>query len=217
MIHPTAIISEETILGNNVTIWPYAVLEWKNIIWDNCEIMSHARMRDSELWNETVLVPFAKIDKSIMWKQCKVWCELRKCHFGDRVQASHANIVLEGVTVDWYTNIASGSVFAGRWWEYNDEWWYIKATLTIGKNVFVGLNTVFFPWGDQKISIWNNVYIAWDLEIRHDVPDGHTVYPRSLVEHLQSKGTEFDIVKMTESYALLNRNKMKEEGILKYW
>lgn len=216
MIHPTAIISEQTILGKDVLIWPYAVIEWDCQIWDWCEIMAHSWMRDSSIWAGTILTPFAKIDKSTLGKDCKIWAELRKCNFGDRVQWSHTNIVLEWVSIAGHTNIASGTVFGVWWGEYTDDWWYIKGSLNIWSNVFIGLNTVFFPGRDQKINIWNDVYIAGDLEIRDDIPDGHTIYPRSLVEHLQSKGQDFDIHKINESYAILNRNKMKEEWIMKY-
>ena len=217
MIHPTAIISDQTTLWKNVIIWPYAVLEWTNTVADDCEIMAHAWMRDSTLGTWTMLTPFAKIDKTSLGNFCKIGAELRKCHFGDRVQASHTNIVLEWTTIAWYTNVASGTVFWIWWGEYDADGGYIKGSLSIGTNVFVGLNSVFFPGRDQKISIGNDVYIAGDLEIRHDIPDAHTVYPRSLVEHLQTKWTTFDVVKMTESYAIINRNKMKEEGIMKHW
>ena len=217
MIHPTAIISKETTLWSNVTIGPYAVLEGENIVGDDCEIMAHAWVRDSSIGNSTILTPFAKIDKSSLWNWCKIWAELRKCHFGDRVQGSHTNIVLEWTTIDGYTNIASGTVFGIWWGKYDEKGAYIKGALNIWSRVFIGINATFFPGSDNKISIWNDVFIAGDLEIRHDIPDGHTVYPRSLVEHLQKKWQTFDVVKMTESYAILNRNKMQEEGIMEYW
>ncbi len=218
MIHPTAVISPESNIWKNVTIWPYAVLEWACIVENGATIMSHVWMSESSIGEETTLVPFAKIEKSTIWARCKIWCELRKCTLGDRVQASHTNIVLEWVSISGYTNIASGSVFAGRWGQYTDDGkWYIKWKLHIWTNVFVWLNTSFFPWKDQTITIWDDVYIAWNIWLRDDVPDGHTVYPCTLVDHLISKWKSFDIVKRTESYCVLNWNKMKDDGILKYW
>jgi len=175
MIHPTAIISDETQLWADVTIWPYVVLQGKNIVWDRAHIMAHARIADSEIGDETVLTPYAKIEKSVLGKKCKIWCELRKCKLGDRVVWSHTNIVLEWTTIDGYTNIASGVVFGIWWGAYDDDGWYIKATLHIWHNVFVGVNTVFYPGKDQKISIGNDVYVAWDLSVRHDIPDWHRI------------------------------------------
>lgn len=218
MIHPTALISPETTLWENVTIWPYVVLEWACVIWDNATIMSHVWISNSSLGEWSTLVPFAKIEKSQIWERCKIWCELRKCVLGDRVQASHTNIVLEWTTIAWYTNIASWTVFAWRWGQYTDDGtWYIKWTLHIWTNVFVWLNTSFLPGKDQTITIWNDVYIAWNISLRHDVPDGHTVYPSSLVDHLISKWATFDILKRSESYCILTWNKMKDDGILKFW
>lgn len=218
MIHPTAYVSPETTLWENVTIWPYAVLEWTCIVWDGVKIMSHVWMSESSLGKDSTLVPFAKIEKSKVWERCKIWCELRKCSIGDKVSASHTNIVLEKVTIHWKTNIASWTVFAWWWGQFTgDGSWYIKWELHMWTNVFVWINTAFYPGRDQTITIWDDVYIAGDIWLRHDVPTGHTVYQNTLVDHLMSKWMSFDIVKRTESYCILNWNKMKEDGVLKYW
>ncbi len=217
MIHPTAVVSEETILGEWVVIWPYVVLQGKNIIGDGVQMVSHVRVSDSVIGKETVLTAFAKIESSTIWERCKIGCELRKCVLWERVQASHTNIVLEKTYIQWYTNIASGTVFWVRWGHKTEEGAYIKWSLHIWTRVFVGLNVSFFPWSDQSISIGDEVFIAGNIALRHDVPAGHTVYPTGLVKALERKGKEFEIVKETEEYCILNWNKMKEENIMKDW
>jgi UDP-N-acetylglucosamine acyltransferase len=44
-VHPTALISEEAIIGENVVIGPYVVIEGPVVIGDNCNIRAHAILK----------------------------------------------------------------------------------------------------------------------------------------------------------------------------
>ena len=171
-------------------------------------------MHDSSIDDDTILTPFAKLDQTKLGKSCKIGCELRKCTFGDQVYGSHTNITLECVTIADTVNISAGTIFGIRGGQKPDGV-YDKKKLSIGSHVFIGLNTSFLPSHRvDEMTIGNHVFIAANTQLRHDVPDGHTVYPTAAVEPLLAKRPEITIYKQTPQYTILDRNKMVEESLI---
>lgn len=208
-------LSSETILEDNVQIDPYVVTIWSCKIWSWTQIMSHTYIQDSQIGSENIIKPGAVIMTSQTGWSCKLWCEMTNCTLGDKVMAVHSNIILENIHTGSNINISGWVMFAsfaGK--RVNGK--SVKSTLLIWDRVFIWLNTALIPSSKRpEMKIGSNVFIAWSINLRHDVPDNSTVYPTPLAKKVAAH-RELPIHYENDEYTILDWNKIEEEDLLIY-
>lgn len=92
MIHPTAVISENATLGNNVQVGPFCVVDDDVVLGDNCRLTSHVVIRGpSRIGKNNTFYQFSSIGED---------CQDKK-YAGERteLEIGDDNVFREGVTV----------------------------------------------------------------------------------------------------------------------
>ena len=135
------------VIGTGVTIEKWAIFKWRVSIGDGTKILGGAR-----------------IENSIIGKNCEIGGEVKRSHLWDDVKAKHQCVILNAHIGD-HSNIAAGVVFGN----YNGIG---KGFFELGEGVFVGANsTIVFKseTEDRIIGDWS--YIPENTGIECDLPE----------------------------------------------
>ena len=161
VIFPMNVIIGGSILGRNVTVYPYSQIENSEID-DDCQIRasfaSYAKVKRG-----STIGPFAYLRKgSNVGENCRVgdFVEIKNATLHDGVKVAHLSYVGDA-DVGAGTNVGCGTVFAN----YNGR---IKQHTRVGSGVFIGSNTNLVA----PIVVGDNAYIGAGSTITNDIPSG---------------------------------------------
>lgn len=218
-IHPTALISKDVRLGNNIKIGPYSVLSGPLEIGDNCIIESHVVLKGrTRLGNNNHCYQFASIGEDPQDKKYQgedTWLEV-----------GHNNIIRECATIHRGTEQGGGKTIIGN----NNlimAYVHVAHDCLIGNDVILSNNAALaghvtihdhailggYTLVHQFCSIGSYCFTAMNSVISKDVPpylmiSGHMAKPHGLnTEGLKRhQFTPEDIKQIKQAYQILYRN-----------
>ncbi len=168
IIHPMVRLEGNTVIGDNVELYPY------------CHLIDTQIGEGSKLYStfahsaivgaNCAVGPFTCLRAgSIVGDNCRVgpYVEIKKSTLGTGVKAAHLAYIGDSF-VDSHTNIGCGVVFAN----YDGKH---KHQSRVGKNVFIGANTNLIA----PVTIGDNVFIAAGSTVTQDLPTGSFCIARS--------------------------------------
>ena len=158
----TVFFNFDTNIGKNVIIHPNVVFGKNVNIGSSVEIKSFSHIEDSEIKENCVIGPFARIrGSSTLGKNIKIgnFVEIKKSNLGNNVKINHLSYIGDS-EIGTSTNIGAGTITCN----YDGE---NKNQTKIGKNSFVGSNsTIIAP-----INIGDNVVLGAGSVFNQDIPD----------------------------------------------
>ena len=158
----TVFLNFDTNIGENVIIHPNVVFGKNVNIGSSVEIKSFSHIEDSEIKENCVIGPFARIrGSSNLGKNIKIgnFVEIKKSNLGNNVKINHLSYIGDS-EIGTSTNIGAGTITCN----YDGE---NKNQTKIGKNSFVGSNsTIIAP-----INIGDNVVLGAGSVFNQDIPD----------------------------------------------
>lgn len=178
---------EDTVMvGDNVTIEPFAVIRGYTILHDGCTVGSFSYLLDAEIGQGSVVNasrivssrvgancsvgPYAHLrDGAIVGDNCRIgnFVEVKKSDLRAGVKASHLSYIGDA-QVGEKTNVGCGVIFVN----YDGKQ---KHKTTVGKNCFIGCNSNLVA----PINVGDNCFIACDTTVTEDVPMGAFAIGRS--------------------------------------
>lgn len=178
---------EDTVMvGDNVTIEPFAVIRGHTILHDGCTVGSFSYLLDAEIGQGSVVNasrivssrvgancsvgPYAHLrDGAIVGDNCRIgnFVEVKKSDLRAGVKASHLSYIGDA-QVGEKTNVGCGVIFVN----YDGKQ---KHKTTVGKNCFIGCNSNLVA----PINVGDNCFIACDTTVTEDVPMGAFAIGRS--------------------------------------
>lgn len=159
-----AFISENSLIGKNVTIFPSVYIGDNVKIGNNVTIQTGTIIKDNVVIDDNVFIgPFSLIRDNVkIGNNSKIGphCELKETIICQNVNVAHKNFIGNCKIFD-NVNIGCGSIIAN----YNNG----KYNETIiGENTKIGINcSIIAP-----IIIGKNCFIAAASVLRQDIPDG---------------------------------------------
>ena len=224
LIHPSAIVDKNAIIGNNTSIGAYSVISGNVVIGDDCEIGPHVVIKGpTRIGNKNRILQFASLGEDPQDK--KYDGEATELHIGDN------NLIREFVTINRGTTQDRGITTIG-----NDNW--IMAYVHIAHDCTVGNHTIFsnsaslaghvniedhvilsgFTLVHQFCSVGEHAFTGMNSVIAKDVPpyilvSGHMAHPHGLnSEGLKRRGfSSQTISNLKKAYKLLYRSGLSLE------
>lgn len=182
----TTYIEEDVEIGIDTVVYPNVYIQGRTIIGKNCKIYSGSRIENSTVGDnvkidnsiiESSIIksdvgigPFAHIrPDTLLENNVKVgnFVEIKKSILHKGVKCGHLTYIGDS-EVGEDTNIGAGSItcnYDGR----------IKHKTTIGKNSFIGSNTIMV----SPVNIGENVLTAAGSVITKDIPDDSLAFGRA--------------------------------------
>ncbi len=167
-------ISKKAIMGENVQIGRFCVIEDDVFLADHVIVEDHAIIQQGAKVGEgTIIGTYCKVGKdTVIGSNCKFtsYCEIRdNCVLGDNVSMGSrctlsANITVEDDVIIKYGFVATDTPKLSQ----ND----VKVTGVLGKGSKYGANVTIMP----GLSIGANVEIGSCSQVRHNVPDNEIWY-----------------------------------------
>ncbi|MBI4652405.1 bifunctional UDP-N-acetylglucosamine diphosphorylase/glucosamine-1-phosphate N-acetyltransferase GlmU [Candidatus Desantisbacteria bacterium] len=179
IIHPeSTFIDADVKIENDVTIYPFTIIEGKSIIKSNCIIGPFSYVKDSSLSNGVELNN-SRVIKGIINKEAKVgpfanirpgtvleastrignFCEIKKSHIGEGSKVSHLSYIGDS-DIGKDVNIGAGTITCN----FDGE---SKHKTIIEDNVFIGSNTNLIA----PVSIKKGALVAAGSTITRNVPE----------------------------------------------
>ncbi len=162
-------IEGETVIGENCYIGPFSTIK-DTVLSDDVRVESHCWIDGAELSSGSSVGPFAKLrKKTVLDEGAKVgsFVETKKAFLGKNVKANHLTY-LGDCAIGENTNIGAGTVTCN----YDG---FSKWQTEIGKNVFVGSNTLFVA----PVKVGDKAITAAGSVITKDVPENALAVARS--------------------------------------
>lgn len=191
-------IEDSVIVGNNVTIEPFAVIKGNSVLRDGCVIGSFSYVNNSEIGENTV-VRSSRVEDSVVGANCSVgpnahlrehariedncrvgnFVEIKKSTLCNGVKASHLAYVGDAY-VGANTNIGCGVIFVN----YDG---HTKHKTTVGENCFIGCNANLVA----PLYIGNDCFVACGTTVDKDVPDGAFSIGRSYLTVKEGRARKY--------------------------
>ncbi|WP_411358558.1 acyl-ACP--UDP-N-acetylglucosamine O-acyltransferase [Pseudidiomarina salilacus] len=218
MIHPTAIIDESAIIGNNVSIGPYSIIGADVVIGDDCWIGPHVVLRGpTTLGKGNKIFQFSSVGED---------CQDKK-YAGEptRLEIGDFNVIRECVTIHRGTVQDQGLTKIGS---HNLLMAYVHVAhdCVVGDNVILANNTTLaghvyvgdwailggFTGVHQFCHIGEHAFTAVNSVVVQDIPpyimaQGHNAVPRTInSEGLRRRGfTSEQIMTIKRAFRTLYR------------
>ena len=173
------VLDNSVVVGDNVTIEPFAVIKGNSTIGDNTVIESFSyivnstigsncsvkssRIVDSVVGNNTSVGPNAHLrDGAVVEDNCRIgnFVEIKNSTLHSGVKASHLAYIGDAI-VGQKTNIGCGVIFVN----YNGKQ---KSRTVVGSNCFIGCNTNLVA----PVTVGDNCYIACGTTVDKDICSG---------------------------------------------
>lgn len=195
---PSYYIEDTVIVGDNVTIEPFAVVKGNTVLRDGCVIGSFSYISNSVIGANTV-VKSSRIENSEVGAACMVgpnahlrehahigngcrignFVEIKKSTLADGVKASHLSYVGDAY-VGRNTNIGCGVIFVN----YDGK---EKHKTTVGDNCFIGCNSNLVA----PLYVGNDCFIACGTTVDKDVPDSSFTIGRSRMTVKEDRAVKY--------------------------
>ncbi|KFZ29603.1 UDP-N-acetylglucosamine acyltransferase [Pseudidiomarina atlantica] len=218
MIHPTAIIDESAVIGNNVSIGPYSIIGADVVIGDDCWIGPHVVLRGpTTLGKGNKIFQFSSVGED---------CQDKK-YAGEptRLEIGDFNVIRECVTIHRGTIQDQGLTQIGS---HNLLMAYVHVAhdCVVGDNVILANNTTLaghvyvgdwailggFTGVHQFCHIGEHAFTAVNSVVVQDIPpyimaQGHNAVPRTInSEGLRRRGfTSEQIMTIKRAFRTLYR------------
>lgn len=179
-------LEDTVIVGDDVTIEPFAVIRGNTILRDGCTVGSFSyldnadigqnavikasRISDSTVGSNTIVGPYAHLrNNAVIGDNCRLgnFVEVKQSSLSDGVKASHLSYVGDA-TVGENCNIGCGVIFVN----YDGK---VKHKTSVGSDCFIGCNSNLIA----PITIGDNCFVACDTTLTKDVPQDSFVIGRS--------------------------------------
>lgn len=188
MIHPHAVLGEDTTIypnvciegdtrvGRHVTIYPNVRIR-KSLIGDHAVVMDSSVIEESLVREGARVGPFAHVRPgSEVGKRAKIgnFVELKKAVIGEDTKASHLSYLGDAV-IGRNVNVGAGTItcnFDGR----------RKHRTVIGDNVFIGSDSQLVA----PVSIGSGAYVGAGSTITKDVPSGALAVGRAKQRNIRN-------------------------------
>ncbi len=168
VIYPGVILSGNTSVGENVTLYPGCRIK-NTIIGDNC-VLQAVVSNDAQIGNDITIGPFVNIRPNTkIMNGCKIgdFVEIKNSTIDEGTKVPHLTYVGDA-DVGKKVNIGCGTVFVN----YDG---YRKHRTTVGDNVFIGCNTNLVA----PVCVENDTYTAAGSTITDDVKQGSIAIARA--------------------------------------
>ena len=168
VIYPGVILSGNTSVGENVTLYPGCRIK-NTIIGDNC-VLQAVVSNGAQIGNDITIGPFVNIRPNTkIMNGCKIgdFVEIKNSTIDEGTKVPHLTYVGDA-DVGKKVNIGCGTVFVN----YDG---YRKHRTTVGDNVFIGCNTNLVA----PVCVENDTYTAAGSTITDDVKQGSIAIARA--------------------------------------
>lgn len=166
-IHPTAVLTNCTV-GAWVSIGPFCMIS-DTTLGDNVTIEWNVRIEKSNIGENCELLWWAIIRESTLEEWCVIGGEVKKSHLGKHNKAKHPGTTVVSTTSGERVNFWGGFKCAN----YDGTG---KGNFIIGKNVFLGCNSVLSVKANKTTTLHDGVKIGANVHIGQDVPANSLVY-----------------------------------------
>lgn len=179
-------LDDTVVVGDNVTIEPFAVVLGNTVLRDGCTIGSFSyifnadigenavvnasRVCDSAVGANCKVGPFAHLrNNAVVGDDCRVgnFVEIKKSDLHNGVKASHLTYIGDA-EVGAKTNVGCGVIFVN----YDGK---EKHKTTVGKNCFIGCNSNLVA----PVNIGDGCFVACDTTVTEDLPANSFAIGRS--------------------------------------
>lgn len=176
---PEYIIDSTVVVGENVTIEPFAVVKGNSVLHDGCVVGSFSYLDNAEIGENTVVKSSRIIDSKVgsncsvgpnahlrdgakVGDFCRVgnFVEIKNSALANNVKASHLSYIGDA-TVGERTNIGCGVIFVN----YDGK---TKHKTRVGANCFIGCNANLVA----PLNIGDDCFVACGTTVDKDVPNG---------------------------------------------
>lgn len=192
------ILDNSVVVGDKVTIEPFAVIKGNSVIGDNTVIESFSyivnstigsncrvkasRIVDSVVGDNVSVGPNAQLrGNTVIHDSCRIgnFVEIKNSTLYSGVKASHLAYIGDAV-VGSGTNVGCGVIFVN----YNGK---SKNRTTVGNNCFIGCNSNLVA----PVSIGDNCYIACGTTVDKDIPSGAFGIGRSYLTVKEGRANKY--------------------------
>lgn len=166
----TVFLSFDTILEQDVIIYPHVVFGKNVIVRSDVEIKSFCHLEGCEIKQKALIGPYARIrPDSIVEANAHIgnFVELKATHLGEGVKANHLSYLGDS-TIGRATNIGAGTIIC------NYDGVHKHKTI-IGEEVFVGSDSILV----SPVEIGNKSLIAAGSVITENVPANTKAFGRA--------------------------------------
>lgn len=179
-------LEDTVIVGDNVTIEPFAVIKGDTVLHDGCTVGSFSYLLNAEIGQGAVVNasrivnskvganctvgPYAHLrDNAAVGDGCRIgnFVEIKKSDLRNNVKASHLSYIGDA-EIGERTNVGCGVIFVN----YDGKQ---KRKSVVGNNCFIGCNSNLVA----PVNVGDSCFVACDTTVTEDVPSGAFVIGRS--------------------------------------
>ncbi|MFN7038577.1 MAG: bifunctional UDP-N-acetylglucosamine diphosphorylase/glucosamine-1-phosphate N-acetyltransferase GlmU [Alphaproteobacteria bacterium] len=178
----TVTFSYDTIIANDVTIYPHVVFGKKVTIETNVEIKSFSHIEGAYIKSNTIIGPFARIRPDTTIEENAVignFVEIKNSNIGTATKINHLSYIGD-TDIGIKSNIGAGVITCN----YDG---FKKSKTIIGDEVFVGSNSALLA----PLTIESNSIIAAGSIINKDIPQNSIAISRADLKILKDKANNF--------------------------
>lgn len=178
----TVYLSDDTEIGAGTLIEPFVIIGKGVKIANNCVIKGFSHLESCTIHNNVSVGPFARVrGGTVLAENSGVgnFVELKNAHLGENVKSAHLTY-LGDCTIGQNTNIGAGTITCN----YDG---FNKYQTQIGKNCFIGSNTVFVA----PIQLGDDVLTASGSVITKDLNTNDLAISRAELKIIPNGTTRF--------------------------
>jgi len=182
----TTWIDAESVIEQNAVIHPFTVIRGATRIAARAEIGPHAVVVDSTVGEDVNVGPFCYLRPGTVLEagaKAGTFVEIKNARIGEGTKVPHLSYIGDADVGDG-TNVGAGSITAN----YPHQAGRPKGKTTIGRDVRVGVNTVF----DAPVEIGDDAWTAAGSVITEDVPANALAIARSRQVTKEGRGGKRD-------------------------
>ena len=160
----TTWIDADAVLEPDAVIHPFSVVQGASRVAARAEVGPHAVLRDAIVGEGALVGPFCYLRPGTVLEansKAGTFVEIKNSHIGERAKVPHLSYIGDA-EIGEGTNIGAGSITAN----YPHQPGRPKGRTTIGRNVRVGVDTVF----DAPVEVGDDAWTAAGSVITEDVP-----------------------------------------------
>jgi len=157
-------IDAEVVIEPDAVIHPFTVLRGASRVAAGAEVGPHAVVRDSEIGEKALVGPFCYLRPGTVLRagaKAGTFVEMKNADIGAGTKVPHLAYIGDA-EIGEGTNVGAGSITAN----YPHQAGRPKGKTTIGRNVRVGVDTVF----DAPVEVGDDAWTAAGSVITEDVP-----------------------------------------------
>jgi len=175
-------IDAEVTIGPDAVIHPFTVLGGATRVGSGAEVGPHVVVRDAEIGERSVVGPFCYLRPGTVLgagAKAGTFVEIKNALIGSEAKVPHLSYIGDAEIGD-ATNVGAGSITAN----YPHQAGRPKGRTTIGRNVRVGVDTVF----NAPVEVGDDAWTAAGSVITEDVPPNALAIARARQVNKEGRG-----------------------------